>query len=106
MFRQNKSSEIENFFASQLKDNELSLFYLGVSGFIVRTKNRAVIFDPAGFLKNNEVKALKSISLVLFTHDHLDHFNSGKTQELFKATKALVLAEAKVADKLGEKIPC
>lgn len=105
MFRQDKSSEIEKFFSSQFKDNELSLFYLGVSGFIVRTKNRAVIFDPAGFLKDNEVKALKSISLVLFTHDHLDHFNSGKTQKLIKATKAPVLAEDKVADKLGGKIP-
>ena len=105
MFRRSKASEIVDFFAAQLKDNELGLFYLGVSGFIVRTKNQAVIIDPAGFLKNNEVTALKSVSVMLFTHNHLDHFNSGKTQTLFKATDATILAEAKVADKLSGKIP-
>jgi L-ascorbate metabolism protein UlaG (beta-lactamase superfamily) len=105
MFRQSKASEIDQFFDSKLKENELALYYLGVSGFIVKTANEAVIIDPAGLLKGDETKALKTVNLMLFTHDHLDHFSSGKTQEIFEATNATVLAEAKVADKLKGKIP-
>jgi len=105
MFRKSKAAEITKFFESPLAKNELTLFYLGTSGFIVRSASHVVLFDVAGFLKDDEVKALKGVDLMLFTHDHMDHFNAGKTQEIFAATGAAVLAEGKVADKLKGKIP-
>jgi L-ascorbate metabolism protein UlaG (beta-lactamase superfamily) len=105
MFRKSKAQEIERFFDLSLKKNELAVFYLGVSGFIVRSLSQTVLFDPAGMLKDDEVKALKTVNLVLFTHDHMDHFSSGKTQAIFKATAAPILAEPKVANKLRGKIP-
>jgi L-ascorbate metabolism protein UlaG (beta-lactamase superfamily) len=105
MFRKGKAGEIGRFFASPLQKNELAVFYLDVSGFILRSLNQAVLIDPAGMLKDDEVAALRAVNLVLFTHDHLDHFSSGKTQAIFKATAAPVLAEAKVASKLKGKIP-
>jgi L-ascorbate metabolism protein UlaG (beta-lactamase superfamily) len=105
MFRKSKADEIGKFFALPLQKNELALFYLGVSGFIIRSLNQTVLIDPAGMLKDDEVTALKAVNLVLFTHDHLDHFSSGKTQAIFKATAAPVLAEPKVANKLKGKIP-
>jgi len=105
MFRKSKAQEIERFFNLPLKKNELAVFYLGVSGFIARSAGQAVLFDPAGMLKDDEVNALKTVKLILFTHDHLDHFSSGKTQTIFKGTAAPVLAEPKVASKLKGKIP-
>ena len=102
MFRKNKAEEIGTFFDSPLQKNELAFFYLGVSGFIVRSISRTVMFDPAGMLKNDEVKALKTVNLLLFTHNHLDHFISVKAQTIFKATAAPILAEVKVARKLGK----
>jgi L-ascorbate metabolism protein UlaG (beta-lactamase superfamily) len=105
MFRKSKADAIGEFFTLTLKENELAFFYLGASGFIVRSLSQTVMFDPAGMLKDDEVKALKAVNLLLFTHSHLDHFSSGKAQVIFKATAASVLAEAKVASKLGGKIP-
>ena len=105
MFRKSKAAEISQFFKSPIEKNQIALFYLGTSGFILRSANQAVLIDVAGLLKDDEVKALKGVSLMLFTHDHFDHFNGGKTQEIFRATGAAVLAEAKVADKLNGKIP-
>ena len=105
VFRKSKADEISKFFASPLQNNELAVFYLDVSGFIIRSLNQTVLIDPAGMLKDDEVTALKTLNLVLFTHDHLDHFSSGKTEAIFKATAAPVLAEAKVASKLKGKIP-
>jgi len=105
LFRQSKAAEIAKFSASQLKENELAVFYLGTSGFIMRTAGQAVIVDPAGFLKDDEVIALKTVNLMLFTHDHSDHFSSGDTQTIFKETGASILAEPKVSSKLEGKIP-
>jgi len=105
MFRRSKADEIGRFFASPLQKNELAVFHLDVSGFIVRSLNYTVLIDPAGMLKEDEVTALKAVNLVLFTHDHLDHFSLSKTLAIFKATAAPVLAEPKVADKLKGKIP-
>lgn len=105
MFRKSKAAEIKSYFELPLAENELALLYLGTSGFMARTKNQAVIIDAAGFLKDDELQALKKVDLLLFTHNHLDHFNGGKTLDLFRATGAEVLAEAKVADKLKGKIP-
>ena len=105
MFRKNKAREINSFFNLPLKKDELALLYLDVSGFVARSFSKTVLFDPAGMLKEDEVKALKTVNLVLFTHDHLDHFSSGATQAIFKATGASIISEAKVAAKLKSKIP-
>ena len=105
MFRQSKAAVVEEFFSSPLAKNQVAVFYLGTSGFLIRAADKTVVIDPAGFLKNDEVKALKNVAAVLFTHSHLDHFNSGKTQTIFKATGAAILAEPKVAEKLKGKIP-
>ena len=105
MFRKTKAKEIGEFFSLPLEKSELAVYYLGVSGIIARTSSMAVLFDPAGMLKNDEVAALKPLNLLLFTHNHLDHFKSGATQAIFKATGAPIVAEAKVAGKLKGKIP-
>lgn len=105
MFRKSKSNEINEFYALPLEKNQVALFYLGVSGIIARTSNQAVLIDPANFLKKDEIATLKTINLLLYTHDHLDHFNGGATQKIFKTTGTRVVAEAKVAKKLNGKIP-
>jgi L-ascorbate metabolism protein UlaG (beta-lactamase superfamily) len=106
LFRGSKADEVSAFFAAPLQRNELSVFYLGVSGFIVRSITHSVLIDPAGMLKGDEIKAMKGLNLVLFTHDHLDHFSGGKTQEIFKDTNAIILAESKVSGKLKGKDTC
>lgn len=105
MFRKSKADEMAGFFASSLKSNEVAIFYLSVSGFIVKSLNNTIIFDPAGMLKDDEINTLKGISLVVFTHDHLDHFSGGKTEAIFKSTGAPILAEPKVTNKLKGRIP-
>lgn len=105
MFRTSKAEGIGNFFASGLSENQIAVIYLGASGILARTSKQSVLIDAAGFLKDDEVAALKEVNLLLFTHSHLDHFSSGKTLKLFKKTGAPILAEAKVANKLKGSIP-
>lgn len=105
MFRRSRAEEIGSFFAQGLSENQIAFICLGASGILARTSNQCVLIDPAGFLKGDEVAALKEVNLLLFTHTHMDHFNAGKTLKLFKKTGAPILAEAKVADKLKAIIP-
>ncbi len=105
MFRRSRAEEIGSFFALELSENQVAVIYLGASGILARTSKLSVLIDAAGFLKDDETAALKEVNLLLFTHSHLDHFSSGKTLKLFKKTKAPILAEAKVADKLKGNIP-
>jgi hypothetical protein len=39
MFRKSEADEIDRFYASPLQKNEVVFFYLGVSGFIIRSLN-------------------------------------------------------------------
>lgn len=105
MFRKSKATEISEFFALPLEKNEVAVYFLGVSGIIVRTNKLTVMFDPAGMLKNDEITALKTLNLLFFTHGHMDHFKAGATKTIIETTSALVVAEDKVANKLAGKIP-
>jgi L-ascorbate metabolism protein UlaG (beta-lactamase superfamily) len=99
-----KANEIRKLFASSLGKDEVAFMYLGYSGVIVRTSNRTIIIDPAELLGGEEIKALKGVDLLLFTHNHGDHYRSGVALDIFKATGAPVLAEPLVANDLKGKV--
>lgn len=90
---------------SSLAMNEVAFLHLGDSGVILKTMNQTVIIDPANLLKGEEIKALRGLNLLLFTHSHGDHYNFNKTLNIFKATGAPVMAEPRVAYELRGKIP-
>ncbi len=102
-----KTEEIRNLFAYVLEENEVAFQFLGYSGVIIRTTEGAVIIDPADRLRGEGLKALASaaVNLVLFTHDHYDHFNHVSAVALFKATAAPILAERSVMNHLRNDIP-
>lgn len=105
MSQKSLADNIKKLSASQFGKNELTFIYLGLSGVIVKISNRMIVVDPANLLKNEEITTLKGLDLLLFTHNHSDHYNSKDAFNIFKATNAPVLAEPLVANDLKEKIP-
>jgi L-ascorbate metabolism protein UlaG (beta-lactamase superfamily) len=104
MSHTSKIDQITDLFTSPLIKNEVAFMYLGYSGIILRTVNGAIIIDPANLLSLDEIKALKTIDLVLFTHGHGDHYKSEVATNLFNVTHAPVVAESQVAEDLHGKI--
>jgi len=102
-----KTEEIRNLFAFVLAEKEVAFQFLGYSGVIIRTTEGAVVIDPADRLRGEDFKTLPSaaVNLVLFTHDHYDHFNRASTVALYKATAAPILAEPSVVNHLRNDIP-
>lgn len=101
------TQEIKNLFAYVLEEKEVAFQYLGYSGIIIRTPQGAIIIDPADKMKSDDIKAIASgtVNLILFTHDHYDHFHHPSAVALFKATGATILAEANVVNRLKGDIP-
>ena len=105
MFKNRKVDDIKNLFATSLEKNQAVFMYLEYSGVIVRTSNRTILVDPANLLNEVEIKAMKRVDLLLFTHSHGDHYSSKDTLDIFKVADSPIIAETLVADDLVGKIP-
>ncbi len=93
-----KNSNLQNideFYAIHLEKGEIAYMLLGDhSEVIVRVSDATILFDPTG-LKKDELAALKShgVDLVLFSHQHWDHFSRHVGLELFKGSNAYIAVE-------------
>jgi L-ascorbate metabolism protein UlaG (beta-lactamase superfamily) len=58
-------------------------------------------------LDDNDIAQVKKggLDVILFTHNHGDHYNASTAVKLFEATGAFILAEHLVAESLSGKIP-
>ena len=79
----------------------------GAAGIILNTLKGTIVIDPAMMLEDFDIAQLKTggLDLILFTHNHGDHYNTETAIKLFKATGAPVLAESLVVDSLSGKLP-
>ncbi|MFB0543445.1 MAG: MBL fold metallo-hydrolase, partial [Candidatus Bathyarchaeia archaeon] len=106
MFQQkDKVDSVRELFSLPLGRGEAGFMYLGYSGVVLRMMGGTIAFDVADLLKGEEIGALESLDLLIFTHSHGDHYKSGETLEILRATGAQILAEPLVAGDLRGKVP-
>jgi len=106
MFRRgSRADSIREFYAMDLDSDEAVLLYLGYSGVVLRTKAGVVAFDVADLLSGDEIRALESLDLLLFTHGHGDHYKSRETLEILSETGADIVAEPSLARELRGVVP-
>jgi L-ascorbate metabolism protein UlaG (beta-lactamase superfamily) len=102
-----KADDIQNVFAPNIGDNDVSFMFLNYSGVLIRTSKGTIVIDPANLLNKDQLNVLKDegLDLVLFTHSHGDHYNHDSTLDLFEAAGAPILAESSVFRSLKGAIP-
>jgi len=100
-----KADTVRRLFTPPLRNGEVAFIYLGYSGVVFRTSKQAVIVDPADLLKDDEMRELRDVHLLLFTHGHGDHYKPDTALGIFRSTGAPILAESGVANDLRGKIP-
>jgi len=74
------------------------------AGVMVKTSQHTIIIDPANVLPSDAINALKSLDLILITHEHSDHFSPDSTVAIHKRTGAPVVVSAGVYQSLQEGI--
>ena len=95
------------FFTMELEPHEIGYMCLGsYSNVAVRMGNKTVLFDPSSMIPK-EIEALGShkIDLVVYTHDHGDHFDKTTAATLFQQSAPHIVAESTVAKHLADVIP-
>jgi len=100
-----RAEVVKEFYEAGIAKGELAVLYLGLSGVVLRTAGKAVAIDISEMLGSDEIAAMKSLDLLLYTHDHYDHFNLRTATEVFKALEPSIVAEPRVCAKLKGKVP-
>jgi len=101
VFGKRHSSIINEFYDSEISDNEVLILYLRYSGALIRVSDKVIAFDVADLLNIDDVRRL---DLLLYTHGHYDHFKYRSCIELFRKTNAYIVAEPSVARELRSRI--
>lgn len=94
-------------FALELEPQEVGYMCLGgYSNIVVRVGAKTILFDPS-IMVPKELEALGSnrIDLVVYTHDHGDHFDKATAVSLFQQSSPHIAAESNVAKQLQDVIP-
>ncbi|MHA2249917.1 MAG: MBL fold metallo-hydrolase [Candidatus Kariarchaeaceae archaeon] len=100
-----KIEVINSLYSTDLNENEVIFIFLGYSGILLRSKDLVILFDPGKGLSQTEIKALKHLDLLFFTHNHWDHFNKELALQIIDQTGAHVVADVISAEELKENIP-
>ena len=123
-YAQSSLKGISEFYGTDLNEGQVAFMWLGegigqwagmaTAGVMVKTSQHTIIIDPADVLPSDAINALKSLDLILITHEHSDHFNPDSTVAIHARTGAPVIASAGVypflqesiaSDKLVEMLP-
>ena len=105
---------VSDFYATNINQGQIAFMWLsegrefmaGIpsAGVLVKTSQHSIIIDPSDILTTDAINAIKSLDLILITHEHLDHFNAESTIEIHEKTGAPVVVSAGVYPSLKGKI--
>ncbi|MEM1558212.1 MAG: MBL fold metallo-hydrolase [Thermoproteota archaeon] len=98
-------SLIEKLYSVELSQGEVAFIHLGYSSVILRTENFIIGVDIDNLLSENEIKDIRKMSLLVYTHIHSDHFNAAIAQEICERTGCFIAAEQAVYEALSGRVP-
>lgn len=103
--KENKVEAIKALFYLKLGDSNLAFIFLGYSGILLRLKDVTILIDPGKSLTHTEASAMKHLDLLLFTHNHWDHYKKDHALEIFKQTRPHTVADIVSSEELKAHIP-
>ncbi|UCB60129.1 MAG: MBL fold metallo-hydrolase [Candidatus Bathyarchaeota archaeon] len=92
---------IRDLFSRPLATGEVAFVYLGYAGIVLRLEDTVMAFDVANLLENSAIAAFERLDLLVFTHNHGDHYNRARARRILKDTAAHIVAQKQVAEDLG-----
>ena len=96
---------VRELFAMSLEDREIAFMCLGYAAVILRVEDRTVAIDVGDLLTDEEMAAFEDLALLIFTHNHWDHYDLRATVKILEKTDAKIVAQQQVAEDLRGKIP-
>ncbi|RLG49156.1 MAG: hypothetical protein DRN96_10055 [Thermoproteota archaeon] len=94
---------MRDLYSVSLERGELAFTYLGYSCVAIRTLEKVILVDPADLVSPADLAG--PLDLLVYTHEHYDHFSLSTAISLYEKTKAHVVGNPTVYRKLQGKIP-
>jgi L-ascorbate metabolism protein UlaG (beta-lactamase superfamily) len=101
---QDLAKAIQLLFSLELNDKDAAFLFLGYSGIMLRLKSFVMVFDPGKSLGQSEIPKIESLNLLLFTHNHWDHFHEEKALLIIKQTGTHVVADIVTSEALKSRL--
>jgi len=114
VYSQSPLEGISKFYATDINEGQIAFMWLGegigewagtaTAGVIAKTSKHTIMIDPANVIPSDAIDAMKSLDLILITHEHSDHFDPDFTVAIHKRTGTPVVVSAGVYPFLQESI--
>lgn len=101
----NKVEGIKSLFSLKLRNSDLAFLFLGYSSILLKSENSTIAIDPGKSLSQSEVSAVKHLDLLLFTHNHWDHFQKDYALEISRKTRPHKVADIASFEELKADVP-
>lgn len=81
----------------------MDFLFLGEAGIIASFKPGKVAIDPVSYhlSKSKIIEECENLKLILITHEHKEHFDSGLVEQLFNKYRPYVIAPRQVLARLS-----
>lgn len=99
------SPTVEDFLTETPEAGEVLALYLGFSGILLKSIDFTIAFDIANLLKSEVINRLKRLDVLLYTHEHYDHYHLETAMRVFETLAPIIVAEEKVHKDLSLYIP-
>lgn len=103
--QRDQSHSIRELFSLPLEKSEIAFVYLGYAGVILRVEGRTIAIDIGSLLGDKEIAAFDNLDLLVFTHNHWDHYDPKTTIKMLEKTDSLIVAQQQVAEDLENRVP-
>ena len=100
-------ADVNTFFGLPCAESELKFVFFNQSTVIIKVANKTILIDPASNIRKETIENLESngLDLLMFTHDHYDHYEYNAAMNIYNATGAHIIADSFVASNLKKHIP-
>jgi len=102
---QSKFEAVKSLYSLELSENDIAFIFLGYSGILLRSKTTAIAIDPSRSLGQTEISAIEHLDLLLFTHNHWDHYINEEALLIIKSTGSHVIADKITSEELKTSVP-
>jgi len=103
----NSFAVVDTFFELPCAESEVKFVFFNQSTVIIKVANKTILIDPSGNIRDKTIKKLESngLDLLMFTHDHYDHYEYNAAINIYNATGAHIIADSFAASTLKKQIP-
>ena len=89
----------------ELERSDLAFLFLGYSSILLKSRDLTIAIDPGKSLTYSEISMIGHLDLLLFTHNHWDHFKKDHALALIVKTQPHVVADVASFEELKPHLP-